>query len=156
MHHFITIGFLFLTLVGCGRAPTVQHASLPERYYVMEAALRYMFDQSASFGKEREVESAYVIERGEFSSEFVSAFKGYKPTVTDSIDVSTERGMALDKATDKPVKLWSVKIGEMNGDHATAYVDWYSSREAAAGYRIQLLKKGGRWIVDSAKMVVVS
>ena len=58
--------------------------------------------------------SAYVLPKdGEFTSELVAAFAGYKPPVTASIKVVTGKGEARDKATGKRVKLWSGKVTEI-------------------------------------------
>src|SRR6266446_6245054 len=70
---------------------------LPERYHVMEAALRYMLKAHSSHGVERDYYSAYVLPKdGEFTPELVVAFAGYKPPVTADIEVSTGKGEARD------------------------------------------------------------
>lgn len=137
---------------GCGQ----KAAALPDRFYIAEAALRYMLDQDSSSSTSRDYYSAYVIDGGEFTPELVKAFSGYKPTVTADIQVSTEKGVAIDKATGKHVKLWSVKIREINGSHATAYVSYYVGSEEAGGFTIHLQRSNGKWIVESQKMDWVS
>jgi hypothetical protein len=131
--------------------------TLPERYYVLEAALRYMLNAHSSHGVERDHYSAYVLPKdGEFTPDLVAAFAGYKPPVTASIKVVTGKGEARDKATGKRVKLWSVKVTEIHGDRATAYVSWYVAPLGAGGHTLQLWRKDGKWIVESENMDWVS
>lgn len=131
-------------------------AALPDRYYVAEAALRYMLDRHSQSGSERDFYSAYIIEKGEFTAELVESFRNYHPPVTTNIEVSTESGGAVDKATGKPVKLWSVKVQEVHGDRAIAGVGWYSGNLAAGGHTIKLKRKSGKWVVTSETMNWIS
>jgi hypothetical protein len=133
-----------------------QHASLPDRYYIEEAALRYMLDKHSRSPAERASCSAYVLEQGEFTSQLLASFQHYKPIVTTNIQFSTDSGMALDKATGKRVKLWSVEIREIDGDVAVAHVTWYSGRRAAGGHTIELRRKQGIWVVQSERKDWVS
>ena len=138
-------------LAGCARTPEPPRSEASDRYHVSEASLRYLMDAHSRHGIERDYYSAYVIERGEFASQLLSAFAGYKPRVVADMQVSTESGKATDKATGKPVKLWSVKIVEMRGDDATTAVSWYSGKLAAGGHTLHLRWKDGRWTVVSEK-----
>jgi len=147
---------LLLTLTGCAPASLQHTTSLPDRYYVAEAALHYMLDSHSKSGSERDFYSAYVLEQGEFTAELLKSFPNYHPPVSTSIEVSTESGGAVDKATGKPVKLWSVKVQEVRGERATAYVSWYSGNLAAGGHTIKLSRKNGKWVVTSEKMNWIS
>jgi predicted small lipoprotein YifL len=156
MRTFAVTLLLALSVAGCGRTPPLQSTSLPDRYYVAEAALHYLLDMHSGHGIERDHYSAYVLEQGEFTSELLASFPNYKPTVTTNIQVSTDSGEALDKATRKPVKLWAVKVREIHGERAVAYVSWFSGSEAAGGATIHLRRKDGRWIIESEKKDWVS
>lgn len=145
-----------LALVGCAQTPPPYHSASTDRYQIAEAALRYLMDAHSSHGVESDHYSAYVIQRGEFTSQLPSAFANYKPRVAANIQVSTESGAAVDKATGKPVKLWSVRVIEIRDDRATAGVSWYSGSLAAGGHTLHLRRKDGRWIVESEKMDWIS
>ncbi|MEI8291024.1 MAG: hypothetical protein WCH99_16285 [Verrucomicrobiota bacterium] len=140
-----------LALAGCARTPETQRSVAGDRYQVAEASLRYLMDAHSGHGIERDYYSAYVIERGEFATQLLSAFAGYKPRVVADMQVSTDSGKAMDKATGKPVKLWSVKIVEMRGDDATTAVSWYSGNLAAGSHTLHLRWKDARWTVVSVK-----
>jgi len=131
--------------------------TLPERYYVMEAALRYMLITPSSQGGKTNPFSAYVLPKdGEFTPELVAAFAGSKPQVTAAIGVVSDEKGARDKATGQPVMLWSAKITKMSGDAATAYVSWYSAPLGGGGHTLRLRHKAGKWIVESEKSEWIS
>lgn len=153
---FIVIGMAILALVGCVATPQSPQASASDRCHIAEAALRHLLDEHSDSGAERDHFSAYVIERGEFTAELVAALRGHRPPVVADIEVSIESGQAIDKATGKPVKKWSVGIRKLHGDRAIAYVTWYSGNLAAGGHTIHLRRKDGRWIVASEKMEWIS
>jgi len=113
-------------------------------------------DKHSNFGNERSFYSAYVIEGGEFTAQLIAAFPEYKPSVRGDIKVSVVDGGAVDKATGKPVKIWSVSIGKIQGNHATASVSWYSGTMAAGSHTVNLRKEDGRWIVESEQMLFIS
>jgi hypothetical protein len=165
MRKLIVATCLLIGIVGCSSPHHVERQSpapwpvdvpLPGRYYVAEAALRYMFDKYAPEGKNRDFYSAYVLDGREFTLQLETAFRDYKPRVTDGIRVSTRSGEARDTATGKRVKVWSVQSGEPQHDEATAYVSWYVSPLGAAGFILQLQRRGEKWIVVSEKMEWVS
>ena len=144
-----------LMLVGCARTP--HHSADYDRYRVEEAALRYLMDAQSAYGDERDHYSAYVIQQGQYTSQLLAAFDDYKPRVVADMQVSTMRGVAVDKATGKPVKLWSVRVIELEGDRATAGVSWSTGNVGAGRYTLHLLRrKVGRWMVDSEKMDWIS
>ena len=158
MRVFLTIVLIALSVIRHGRAEPPQRLKLPDRYFVAEAALRYMFYQHSHNGDERDGRICYVIKRGEFTEPLVASFAGYKPTVTatTNLQVSKDTGLATDKATGKAAKLWTVEVRDMRGDSAIAYVSWYSSRHAAGGHTIYLRRKDGRWVVESERQDWVS
>ena len=47
-------------------------------------------------------------------------------------------------------------IRKIHGDHAIAYVSWYSGNLAAGGHTIHLRRKDGNWIVESEKLDWIS
>jgi hypothetical protein len=108
-----------------------------------------MFDEHSGSAAERETCSAYVIENDAYTTALVEALRGYVPLVTNSIKVSTDKGMALDKETGGPIKLWTVEVKEARGDNATAIVTWYQGNQAAEGLTLKLARQNGRWIVLS-------
>lgn len=153
MRVFLAIVLIALSVIGCGHAAPPQRLALPDRYFVAEAALRYMFDQHSHYSDERDGRTCYVIKRGEFTEPLLASFAGYKPTVTatTNLQVSKDTGLTTDKATGKAAKLWTVEVREMHGVSAIAYVTWYSSGLAAGGHTIYLRRKDGKWVVVSEK-----
>ena len=141
--------------LGVTPLPQASSTTAHDRFLVMEVSLRYLFDKFPDNGPSPHF-SAYVLETGEFTSELVEAFRGYRPTVTASIEVVSDSGEALDKATGRPVRLWSVEVRELRGDRATAFVTWHYANLAAGGHTVQLQRQDGRWVVTSEKMDWVS
>jgi len=158
MRIFLAIVLITLSVIGCGRPVPPQRAALPDRYFVAEAALHYMFDQHSRYIGERDGRLCYVIKRGEFTEPLLASFAGYTPTVTatTNLQISKDTGLAIDKATGKAVKSWTVEVREIQGDSAIAYVSWYSSGLAAGGHTIYLKRKNNKWVVVSEKMDWVS
>ena len=131
--------------------------TLSERYYVLEAALRYMMNAHSSQGEERDHYFAYVLPKdGEFTPELVAAFAGYKPPVMPRTKAAAGNRGAHDEATGKPFKFWSGKVTDIHRDRATAYVSWYVGPLAAGGHTLQLRRKEGKWIVESEKQDWIS
>lgn len=162
-HHAMRALILFLVGVlvsGCQDCHTPALTQLPptqadiahERFLVMEASLRYMFDKYPD-DKVHPHFSAYVLDRGEFSNELVEAFRGYKPAVTASVEtVMSDSYVLVDKATRLPVKGWSVEVRELQGDRAVAFVTWITANTGGGGHAIQLRRQDGQWVVESEKV----
>jgi len=158
MRGFGSIFLIALLAIGCGRTTSPKQATLPDRYYVAEAALHYMCDLHSASANERTNGICYNIDGGEFTQQLLASFSGYKPTVTatTNFEVLKETGGILDKATGKGLKLWKVEVREIHGDSATAYVSWHSSGLAAGGNTIQLKRKDNKWVVVSEKTIWIA
>jgi hypothetical protein len=160
-----------LVIVGCeksgpesdapasGPTTTTQDENLPERYYVLEASFRYVLDGPNAV--EDAGISAHVLRpSGEFTPELVASFVGHEPPVTADITIPTDSNGAIagaiDEATGRLVMLWGAKVSEMQGDQATVSIRYYVSGFAAAGFNLELLRKNGRWEVQSSKREWIS
>ncbi len=146
---------MFAIIVGgCHRAAPPN--SPTERFQVAECALRYMLQKYSAGPGQTNENSAYVLAPGEFAPRLVAAFAGFKPMVTTNIQISTDSGLARNKATGALVKIWNVEVREVNWDNAIAYVSWYEGNLAAGGHTVRLHRKDGRWSVISESMDWVS
>jgi len=151
-------------LVGCSHPRQTQQrqpqpwppsASLPDRYFVSEAALQYMFEQFAQDkapGRFR----AYVLNGEEFTSELVAAFQAHRPVVVARVHLPPNTGRACDPVAGGWVRKWTVRCREIRDDEATVRVTWYLSPLASAAYTLYLRRTDGRWRVESEKLESIS
>jgi hypothetical protein len=155
MNTFRTVGmFLCAALLGCsGPSRTRDASTTSESYEVAEAALQYMLDgPNGSAGSEDEI-SAQVLRAGPYTRRLVAAFSGYKPRVTDAVNVSRDaNGRDIDEATGRPVVIWSVTVGEVRGNRATAYIGCSLSNIAASARTLYLRRSGGRWLISGEEV----
>lgn len=121
------------------------------------AALAHMIERHASFSEaERKKYSAYVVPQSPLGDAVVRAFAGRTPPVSNTVKVDTASGDARSAADNRPVKCWNVKLRERHGDGAVVGVSWYSGLLAAGGYRVELARRDGKWVVVRARMEWVS
>jgi len=128
-----------------------------ERYQVAEAALRHTMDEYLSSPSEREAYSTYVLDGGEFTSQLVTAFSGYKPRVVANIQFAfAANGVATNKANGEVVELWKVENVVIHGDHATANVQAYQCSQGMEYWTVHLHKLNGKWVFESKTLDIVS
>lgn len=160
MGKFAAISLILVTLTGCrgtapegANRPRSDRLALPQRYYVTEAALRYMLDKHSHQPAERDVYSAYVVDCEEFQAKLVVALRDSAPPLKQDFLVSAnDTGDELfDSSTGKHFKVWRVVIVDMGAKAARAYVFWNSgSRSLGSGScTLALRRRDGHWEVKS-------
>jgi hypothetical protein len=147
MRKFAVLLLIALTSFGCNRTPSSPRAVLPDRYYALEAALHHMLDNETNL-----VSEALVL-KGEFASQMIVSFSGHKPPVVTNIQVSSDSGMGRDKATGKPVELWTFGIQGINDNSAIVTVSCYLGNLGFSLCSMELKRKNGKWIVVSEKLI---
>ena len=129
MPALVLICLTALALAGCsgpGHESPARSSShplaRPERYHVMEAALRYELGKHSANVAERDVYSGYILDCEEFTQELVRALTNYVPPVlADALATTDDTGQELlDKSTGKHIKVWRVHIVELRRNVATA------------------------------------
>ncbi len=116
-------------------------------------ALRYMFERLSS---PHSFYSAYVMRDAVQSDALVRAFPDHLPTVSNQVEVENRKGAVVNKATGKPVMIWTAKVSIATSDTASVDVTWYSGWLAAAGYTLQLRRTDKGWTVVSEAMNFIS
>jgi len=121
------------------------------------AALIDMIEEHATFSEnERKAYAAYVLPTSPVGDAVISANPRHVPPLTNSIKVDTSSGVAKDAASGRPVKLWTVKLREVQGDHAIVQVTWYSGSLSSGMHRIELDRVDGKWRVVKRVLEVIS
>jgi hypothetical protein len=145
---------LLLSLpVGCTHAaqsalPIAATRSLDPRTTPQFAALSFMIEKHARLSAaERKFYSAYVVPRSSLGDAIVAAFPHHLPLITNSIEVDTTTGEALNRATRARVKLWDTGSCSIDRDGATVVVNWYSGNVGAGMNLVELRRVNGIWQV---------
>lgn len=141
-------------MCGCARSSSYGGAAsrIARDVELKEAALRHMF---AGAGGDSEV-AAFVIQDERDGDVLVGKFAGHSPPVSNTVEVDTESGLALDRATGRRVTLWSAEVEDVKGDGAVVRVSLYSGSLAAAGFTLGLRRGANAWVVVSERMEYVS
>jgi hypothetical protein len=153
---------LAATFFGGCSSPVLQSATQsrrkPERFYIIEAALRYELSKHFADPSERVNYAGYIIDCPEFGQELIAALHGYSPPVlADALATTDTTGREiLEKTTGKHTKVWPVRIADLSHNAATAYVFWFSggSRFGDGSYKVVLKRKNGHWEVLSERIGV--
>ena len=141
-----------LMLAGCKRTSAAPRIVLPDRYYAAQAALHYFLDKESDTNME-----AIVLSEGEFLPELAASFRGHRPPVTTNIDIKASKlGMLIDKATGRPVELWTCGLNELHSDTAIVSVSSSSGNVGWALWYVTLKKNNHVWTVKSTVLMGVS
>ena len=116
------------------------------------AALRHLM-QGQPRGADRAEYAAYLIkdEAGEELARRLSPELSPQafPPVVAGLDVYVRKGRTMDRATGRPVKVFTVRAARPADSDGTAEVlaSWQASRLLRASYRYRLRKDAGGWVV---------
>lgn len=143
---------MLFAIAGCARTPQVAQRVPSDRFQVAETALRHMMEKYGKGDFESGDYSACVIYGGELTSQLVAAFPNHKPKVVANVPVSTEAGVPIDESSGERVDVWVVKVDKIDGNQATAKVSWKCGALCGSGFTVELVRKDGRWSVDSEKL----
>ena len=140
-------------LAGCAQRTPPSNALAPAPFTEVDlkhAALQYLFDKFTP------ASAAYVLRDKRDGDALVRRFPGHVPPVSNTVDVDTSSGLALDRATGKRVDLWSATVDEITGDHAVVHVSVYSGSLSAAGYTLHLRRTANGWQVVAERLNYVA
>ena len=145
-------------LAGCNASPATLTASdiilPPADEQVAESALRYTI---ALYERDdRGVFVAYVLPKSELSDRLVEALRDVSPLVSNRLSVSMEGGLAHERVSGIPVKLWMVRPLVLTPPeaptHATVEVAWYQGIGDSRLFTLTLECRAGQWVVTEQKM----
>ena len=160
-HAIWLLSLASICLAGCGpissNGPTADGPALREDIRVKQAVLADLFDeQAAKSTVEATAFSLYMID-DPLGKTLAAAFKGHVPSVGTGVAIMhDESGKAIDKATGAPVKIFSVRIRRLAGDHASVGAGWSVATLDGEWFGYELDRINGVWVVKSRTVAGVS
>ena len=115
---------------------------------------RYMFDKFApqDGGVSEAGFHCFIVNKPNDTPELLAEFADFRIPVLGSERLKLKNGSPYDMDTNNQAMVWEAfdvkSIGERD---ATVNVEWMLGPDGAAGYTVQLVRRDGKWIVESVE-----
>jgi hypothetical protein len=118
----------------------------PKSADLCEAVFRYLFEHNESGAKKA---SAYFlsIEGQDPSAEFLERFKGHRPAVRSGLEFKQDAG---------GLKFWIESLKWIDDNTVEVRGGYYFGRLNAASHLYRVVRKAGKWMVESDKLEEIS